>query len=341
MELENNNEIETPEVIEMTPELEALKSLYNKEEEVAVEPVAETPPEAVPTETQEEQISQEDYKKLKEELETLKSTPNKAEVDVEWFKSDEGKLFMRDLDGLNLDDNAIELMVEKTMKDNGYSREDAEEEVEYKFKLLFEEDPETDSREYKAEYRQLTSEASKYLNSLKEEKAKIEAPFTKPSEKGQIAPDEFEKVYSERAIKEYQDRSQARAMLADDLLKGRETTQLKFGDVELSYELKPEVAAKIKADLVELENIGNQFVDEKSGVLKDDLFEFLLFKNDKQTLLDSYAGIKSAEGREKLIKDDIKNVNFQSKSPSNSVIGYSEDHPLYGAATELARMKGN
>lgn len=280
-----------------------------------------------------ESISKEDYEKLVAELAEAKKQPK---IDFEWVKSEEGQLYLRDLDKIDIADEAVNLAAEKLMKDEGFSRQDALDELEERYPTLFEEDPDTDSKEYKSEERKLRNEAKKQLSALKERKDKIEVPKQEDSETPQIAQEDFTKMYEERLDSEAQRRANIRSQIADKVLEGREKSSVKFGDdIEVEYELSKEVKQKIKNDLTNLESIGSQYINEKGEIDHDGLYMLLAFKNDPSTFFKIYGGVKSAETKEQTINETIKNTNFKAANKGGGDLGVPENHPLYSVAKAL------
>ena len=281
------------------------------------------------------EITAEDYEAMKAELEKLKSAGNN--VDVDWFKSEDGQLYLMDLDEISVEDDALELNIEFLMDKEGFTLEEAEEELKFKYPNLFEEDPDEESSEYKAEYRKFIRDARSQLDILKNKKSELEVPFRASSSEGQIAEEDLDKAYQERFTQTYQQEAQMRSQIANELVKGRETTNLSIGDFELEYEMSPEVKDKIMSDLTDLPRIGAQFVKDNK-IDNDALFLFLALKNDAENILRIAANKKAAEARENTIKTEIKNSNFNSKSPQTPASNpYPEGHRLHDAFAAMTR----
>lgn len=292
-------------------------------------------------------IDPEEYKTLKEQLEELQKYKEEAEsktteVDLSWFKSEEGQLWQRDLENVDLEDSWDTLLVEKLVKEKGFTLAEAQEEIQDLYPELFDEEIDEDSREFKSASRKVLVEARGYLEQLKERQKGIEVPVNKVDkpntpQEGQIAKEEFDKIYNERLTQSYQERVQSRTQIAENLLKGKQKINMSLGDTNVEYELKPEVVSKIKQDLAHLESIGQQFVDQDAQKIKDsELLEFLIFKNDRQTLLDIYAGHKVAEAKKQTINTELKNTNFNPKTPKAGKTEISEDDPQYAIIKGLA-----
>lgn len=324
-------------------------------DETKAEQTTETPDETVQqdegketTSTEQENTQEfniEEYNKLKEELEQLKKYKEETEgktpeVDYEWFKSEEGRLWQMDLENVDITSEWEDLLIDKLVAE-GFTEEEAAGELEDRYPELYDQDIDEDDKEYLKASRRVMKEARTHLEKLRERQKSIELPFkqseSKPQE-GQIAKEEFDKVYTERLTQDYQQRANTRAQIADNLFKGKEEIGLKFGDVELKYKPTPEVLNKAKETLTHLENIGTSFADPKQGTIKEqDLIEFLLFKNDRQTLLDMYANVKVAEAKEQLVKTEIKNSNFEQKSTKANGLGkVTEDDPDFEIIRGLA-----
>jgi hypothetical protein len=255
---------------------------------------------------------------MKAELEKLKSAGNN--VDVDWFKSEDGQLYLTDLDEISVEDDALELNIEFLMDKEGFTLEEAEEELKFKYPNIFEEDPDEESSEYKAEYRKFIRDARSQLDILKNKKSELEVPF-----------------YQERFTQTYQQEAQMRSQIANELVKGRETTNLSIGDFEIEYEMSPEVKDRIMSDLTDLPRIGAQFVKDNK-IDNDALFLFLALKNDAENILRIAANKKAAEARENTIKTEIKNSNFNSKSPQTPASNpYPEGHRLHDAFAAMTR----
>jgi hypothetical protein len=128
-----------------------------------------------------------------------------------------------------------------------------------------------------------------------------------------------------------------RSQIANELVKGRETTNLSIGDFEIEYEMSPEVKDRIMSDLTDLPRIGAQFVKDNK-IDNDALFLFLALKNDAENILRIAANKKAAEARENTIKTEIKNSNFNSKSPQTPAGNpYPEGHRLHDAFAAMTR----
>ena len=285
--------------------------------------------------TEAPQISVEEYEAIKAELEQLKSAGN--EVDLDWFNSEDGQLYLMNLDEIDVEEDALELNLEFLMDKEGFTLDEAQEELEFKYPHLFEEDPDENSPEYKAEYRKFIRDARSQLDILKNKKSELQVPFRSATSQGQIAEEDLDKVYQERFTQSYQKEAQIRSQIANELVKGRETTNLKIGDFELEYQLSPEVKNKIMSDLTDLPRIGAQFVKDNK-VDNDALFLFLALKNDAENILKTIVNKKGAEVRENTIKTEIKNSNFKTKSPQAQAENpYPEGHRLHDAFAAMTR----
>lgn len=320
---------ETPSTVQQDESNESEETLQEKSEEVSTQS------------TEELQKELEELRKFKEE-QSSKTT----EVDLEWFKSEEGKLWQRDLDNVSIEDSWQDLLAEKLVSEEGFTYEEAMEELEDRYPELYDDDIDDDDKDFQKAVRRVTKDSRLFLEKLKERQKEIEIPFKQKSAseqdstKGeQIAKEDFDNVYKERLTQDYQQRANSRAQIADNLFKGKQQIEVSFGDTKLEYKLTPEVVQKAKQTLVDLENIGSSFVDSEKGEIKNqDLMEFLLFKNDRQTFLDMYANVKVAEAKENLIKNEIKNSNFEQKSTKASKVGaISEDDPDYAILKGLSQ----
>lgn len=315
---------------------EQAPSLDTKSEQEETKEEAQTD---TPVEFTKEQY--EELQKKYEELANKQEESTSTVPDLTWLRSEEGRLWATDFDNYDLEENAVELAAQKIMDEKGFSYDQAYEELEDLYPEIFEEDADTDSREYRRAERNILAAATKQLETLKARQKEIEVPFTQSESKGeQIAKEDFDNVYKERLVSDYQQRAQARAQIADNLVKGKETVSIKLGDVEMEYNLSQEVKDKIKSDIVDIENIGSQFANKDGSINQQELLEFFIWKNDRQTLADIYANIKSAETKEKVIKDEIKNSNFDKKNPQVKTINMPEDHPLYEATMALKQQGG-
>lgn len=287
------------------------------------------------TEQTQPQISVEEFETLKAEYEKLKTSGN--EVDLDWFNSEDGQLYLMNLDEIDVEEDALELNLELLMDKEGFTLEEAQEELSFKYPNLFDENADEDSSEYKAEYRKFIRDARSQLDILKNKKGELQVPFRSASSEGQIAEEDLNKMYQERYTQTYQKEAQIRSQIANELVKGRETTNLKIGDFELEYEMSPEVKNKIMSDLTDLPRIGAQFVKDNK-VDNDALFLFLALKNDAESILKGIVNKKASEVRENTIKTEIKNSNFKSKSPQPPAENpYPEGHRLHDAFAAMTR----
>lgn len=281
------------------------------------------------------QISIEEYEQMKKKLEELES--NKGEVDFSWFNTDEGRLYLTDLENVDYEEDAYDLNVRALMESEGFSEEEAIEELEYRFPNLLDENADEDSREYKAEYRKFLSEARSRVETLKKKKEELKVPFTQ-SNSTQIAGEEFDKVYGERLTQDYQKRAEIRSRMANELVKGKEEVKLKIGEYEIDYELSDKVKQAVINDLTHLENIGSQFAKENE-IDNQGLLTFLLLKNDPETIINIAASIKSAQTKEQVIKNEIKNTNFTPKAPKGETGNpYPVGHRLHDAFNAMLKQ---
>jgi hypothetical protein len=296
----------------------------------------EVPTEAV-QQTEQTQVSFEEYEEMKKQLEELKGKTGEA-VDYSWFNTNEGKLFLTDFDNVDIEDSAYDFNVRALMESEGYSEEEAIEELEYRFPNLLDEDADEDSREYKAEYRKFLSDARSRVEELKSKKAELKVPFSQSSKEGQIANEDFDKVYGDRLTQDYQNRAQMRSQIANELVSDKNEVKLKIGEYEMDYELSDTVKQSIISDLTNLENIGSQFV-KGDEIDNQGLLTFLLLKNDPETIINIAASMKAAQTKEQVIKNEIKNTNFTPKAPrADTGNPYPEGHRLHDAFN--AMLKG-
>lgn len=317
---EVNNE--TTEGGEVTPE---------QTEETTPEQTEDNTPNLEQTQTESPQVSLEEYEEMKRKLEELESKEPNTQVDYSWFNTDEGKLFLTDFDTLNYEEEAYDINVQALMESEGFTQEEAIEELEYRFSNLLDEDADEDSREYKAEYRKFLSDARSRVEELKKRKEELKVPFSESSSTGQIANEEFDKVYTQRLSEDYQKRAEVRTQIANELVKGKEQVKLNIGEFEIDYELSDTVKQSIISDLTNLENIGAQFTND-NGIDDTGLLTFLLLKNDPETIINIAASMKAAQSKEQVIKNEIKNTNFTPKSPKSDIGNpYPEGHRLHDA----------
>jgi hypothetical protein len=316
------------------PAKEPTQTDTSVEEPTLASPASLAEPTQEPTLAQEPQISKEEYETLKQELEQLKNAPQPKPIDLDWVKSEEGQLYLRDVDKITVEDTWDDLLVEKMMKDKGFDQKDALDEVRDLYSAMYEEDPDTDSSEYRRAERNIKAEAKGYLEELRTRKESLQIPeINQNGNEEQIAKAKEEQL--KQAEAQRQEIIKQRGQIADGLITPRKTSKIQIGDTEIEYNLSNEVAEKIKSDLADIDNLGSQFVNKDGSINEQDLFEFLAFKNDKQTFFKAYSDKRVALGNKEFIEKNIKNTNYNDKVKTTAPTVITEDDPHYNEVMAL------
>ena len=251
---------------------------------------------------------------------------------------DELQLAFRPLDSVDTKDLEVsrELLMESLIKEKGYTKQEAIDELEYEYPQLFEEDPDADSKEYKANERRFTRAASEYLQRLKEKQKSLELP--KP-ERLQIAEKDVQANFSKMAQELYTQRVQARTPLAEKIVTGREKTVIKFDDLEVHYEPSKETLSKIRQDIADIENTGASFVKPDGTPDESGLFQWFAFKHDAKTILKAYGDYRASQGKKETTKE-IKNADFSEKKPApTKTLPVPDNHQLAGPLKAIMGIK--
>jgi hypothetical protein len=220
------------------------------------------------------------------------------------------------------------------MKDKGFDQKDALDEVRDLYSAMYEEDPDTDSSEYRRAERNIKAEAKGYLEELRTRKESLQIPeINQNGNEEQIAKAKEEQL--KQAEAQRQEIIKQRGQIADGLITPRKTSKIQIGDTEIEYNLSNEVAEKIKSDLADIDNLGSQFVNKDGSINEQDLFEFLAFKNDKQTFFKAYSDKRVALGNKEFIEKNIKNTNYNDKVKTTAPTVITEDDPHYNEVMAL------